>query len=242
MAGEVERMRVLEMIESGQISAEDGLRLLRAMENGSSEAAASEALPETIPPPASAQAAPEPAARVYLGEEDPVFVQEDENEEVITIQAGDSANFLPEDAQKWKQWWVIPLWIGVAILISGGFLMYRATLGPGFGLWFLCASVPFLIGLVLIVLAVQSRTAPWLHLRVQQRPGERPQRIAISFPLPIRLGVWFFRVFGSMIPNLEETALDEVLLALGDTVSAENPIYIQADEGDDGEKVEIYIG
>jgi hypothetical protein len=105
--------------------------------------------------------------------------------------------------------------------------------------------VPFTLGLLAIILAWQSRTSPWLHLRVQQAPGETPQRIAISMPLPTGLAAWFLRTFGHRIPAMKEQGLDELdkmILAVGKNVSPDNPIYVQVDEGENGEKVEIYIG
>ncbi len=120
--------------------------------------------------------------------------------------------------------------------------MSQTYLSSGFGFWFVCATLLLLFGLLVMLLAWQSRTAPWLHLRIEQKPGERPQRIAFSFPIPIQPAVWFVRVFGNRIPSLRNTSLDEVLLAVGETTSSENPISIQVDEGEDGEKVEIYIG
>jgi len=93
-----------------------------------------------------------------------------------------------------------------------------------------------------MALAVSSRTSRWLHLRVHQKPGERPQTIAISFPLPLRFAAWFVRNFGRYIPKLDQTGLDEMILALGKTTGPNSPFYIEVDEGEDGEQVQIYIG
>ena len=93
-----------------------------------------------------------------------------------------------------------------------------------------------------IAFAWISRVSLWLHLRVQQAPGEWPQQIAFSFPLPLRLAAWFLRIFGRYIPNLQDQRLDEIILAVGRSASPDNPIYIQVDEGESGEKVEIFIG
>ena len=149
---------------------------------------------------------------------------------------------LPADALKWKRWWMVPVWIGVAITIFGGLFMYLAMESSGLGFWFVCASVPFTLGLLVIVLAWGSRNAPWLHLRVQQPPGERPEKIAFSLPLPVRPAIWFLRTFSRWIPDLKEQAWDEVILAIGDKTSPDNPLYIIVDEEETGEKVEIYIG
>lgn len=251
MPTEKERMQILDMIESGAISAEDGVRLLNAI---SPEGDQHE-------PPASLHAQsinladdhhiePEVSYPVDSASPDERMFEQDGKDfsaeqvagqgEAINSTATHPA--LPQDARKWKNWWVIPFWVGVAIIISGGFLMYTSIENSGIGLSFLCAGIPFIIGVLLLWLGWQSRTAPWLHLRVQQRPGERPQRIAFSLPIPIRLTAWLARTFGSNVEQINDIQLDEMLLAVGETASPDNPIYIQVDEGDEGEKVEIYIG
>jgi len=249
MAHETERMRILEMIDSGTISAQDGLRLLEALGAGEEETTpeapdgllGSEQDSETLE--FTLDEAVDPDSRQEGGENtNGVFDPSDD----AYIDSGaaplDPGPHLPPDANKWRQWWILPFLIAVAVMTSGAVLMARSLQTAEFSIWFVCASVPFVIGLLVLVLAWQSRTAPWLHLRIQQKPGERPGRIAFSFPIPIKLTAWFLRNFGSKIPQLEETSLDEVLLAVGETTSPDNPIYIQVDEGDDGEKVEIFIG
>jgi len=139
---------------------------------------------------------------------------------------------------------MIPLWIGVGITVLSGMLMYWALQSAGVGFWFICAIIPFVIGVLVMAMGAQSRTARWLHLRVQQPPGERPQRIAISFPLPIGLTSWFFRTFRHRIPGMDSVPenIDEILNAMRDSTSPENPIYIRVDDDEDGDKVEIFIG
>jgi hypothetical protein len=94
----------------------------------------------------------------------------------------------------------------------------------------------------LAALSYGSRRSRWLHLRVDQKPGERPQHIAISMPLPIGLASWFMRTFGHMIPELRDKHIDEMLQAVSDNTNAENPLYVEVDEGENGEKVKVYIG
>ena len=50
------------------------------------------------------------------------------------------------------------------------------------------------------------------------------------------------RTFGSRIPGMEGIALDEVIMALGESATPDVPLYIEVDQGDNGEKVEVYIG
>jgi hypothetical protein len=112
----------------------------------------------------------------------------------------------------------------------------------GVGFWFFCFTVPFLIGVAVIGLAYQSRTAHWLHVRIHQAQDVWPRRINLSFPLPIRLTSWFLSRFKDRISGLQNTSLDEIILALDHTTTPENPLFIQVDEGEDGERVEIFIG
>jgi hypothetical protein len=92
-----------------------------------------------------------------------------------------------------------------------------------------------------LVLAWQSRSARWLHLRVQQRPGEWPRTIAFSFPLPLRISSWFMRIFQPYIPGMQGVSIDEMLSALETSTSSEEPLTIEVEE-DDGERVQIFIG
>lgn len=179
-------------------------------------------------------------------------VAEDETEDADAAgyteqyQKGDAAQtqrtWLPPDIEKWRRWWMLPLWAGVGFTVLGGWLMYLDLQNSNIGFWFLCAWVPLLLGVAVMTLAWQSRTARWLHLRVYQKPGEWPQKIAISFPLPIRLTAWVLRTFRDKIPGLPDTSIDELILALGESATPENPLYVEVDQGEDGERVQIYIG
>jgi hypothetical protein len=147
-----------------------------------------------------------------------------------------------DEINKWKRWWVIPFWIGAGITVIGGLLMYWAYSASGFGFWFACAWFPFLLGVAALALGWSSRTTPWLHVRVHQAPGETPQKIAISFPIPIRLTAWGLRTFGHRIPHMEGTSLDEVILALKDVAKDGTPLYVDVNEGENGEHVQVFIG
>jgi len=266
---EQERLKILEMIDSGQISAQDGIKLLNAL-NGDSAADATpggDALPESD---AGLLDAPEdlgemdfdPAQALdeHYPESGPEFSQErthglhEETSVTDTPQADEAESTYEEEPQvitspepfdpsqlKWRNFWWIPMWVGMGILVVGALLMYAAWNAGGFGFWFACTWFPFLLGVAVVALAWSSRTARWLHVRVHQKPGQKPERIAISLPIPLRLTAWFLRMFGDRIPNMNGTSLDEVILAL-DATSPEAPFYVEVNEGDDGERVEVYIG
>jgi hypothetical protein len=161
--------------------------------------------------------------------------------EAATASAAETAG--PDvDLDRWRRWWIIPMWIGIGILLVGALLMYGAYQAGGFGFWFGCATLPFIVGVIVMALAGFSQSARWLHIRVKTGQTEWPRNIAISFPLPIGLTAWFLRTFGSRIPKLRETGVDELIMALGEHTSAQTPLYINVDEGQGGEKVQVYIG
>ncbi len=240
MANDNERRFILEMIESGKISADEGLRLIQALGEGE-EMEAEEAFIEV---PSEATHAPE-----HLDEDQPFQAHLNQDtqpaaEEAAPIEGdilSEQVTF-PNDVDKWRRWWMIPIWVGVGFIILAGSLMYWALQSSGLGFWFYCSWVPFIFGLLLTVLAWQSRTARWLHLRIQQKEGEWPRNIAISFPLPIHITAWFFRLFGNKIPGVQDTSLDELILALDKTTAPDSPLYVKVDEGEDGERVEVFIG
>ena len=243
MANEEERRLILEMIANGKITAEQGLNLLQSLPADEEELAedsgllfdgASQAIPPALPLETDLEE-PFPGAD-QTSRPDAIPPVEPEYEP-----APDQAGASPPDFARWRRFWVIPLWVGVGITVISALLLFWAQQASGVGFWFFCAGVPFTLGIVLIVLAWQSRTARWLHLRVHQSPGERPQNIAISFPLPLRFSSWFLRTFHNRIPGMEGVPIDEAMSVIEKSTSPDQPLFIKVEE-EDGERVEIYIG
>jgi len=148
------------------------------------------------------------------------------------------------DLEHWRRWWMVPMLVGVGVLLVGALLMVAAFQSSGLGFWFVCASLPFALGVLIVALAAGSRSARWLHVRVRTNPAANdwPHNIALSFPLPIRLTAWLLRLVGPFVPQLKDHGFDELILALAETTSAEAPLYMDVDEGDGGERVQVYIG
>lgn len=229
MVSEMERTKILEMIESGTISAEDGLSLLNALDESTvmdhSVLIEQESTEESVSSLGETNKDDESYGNIE---------NEDDNTSKSTVPA--------DDIQRWKRWWVIPLWIGAGITVLGALLMYWAFQSNGIGFWFACAWFPFLIGVVLLAFAWNSRTSPWIHIRVDQKSGKSPQRIAFSLPIPIRLTVWGLRLFGHHIPHMQGVNLDEVILALQDVADDETPLLVDVEDDDDGDHVRVFIG
>jgi hypothetical protein len=228
MTDKNERIQILEMIESGVITAEEGARLLQALD-------ADDRLEETLADEAqfsSQDGMPGTGSEASAEDEFGSL-----NGEVIE-------NEFEPNIEKWKRYWVIPLWIGVGITIIGSLLMLWVYQSTGFSFWFGCTWLPFFLGVVLIAMAWGSRSARWLHLRVKQEPGEWPQTIAFSFPLPLNFAAWFMRTFGQFIPRVNEIGLDfdQIIESFKNNTTPETPFYVEVDEGDSGETVQIYIG
>ncbi len=146
--------------------------------------------------------------------------------------------------QGWKRWWLWPFGVGLLIAGFSSALMVWAYRAADFriGGWFILWTLPFLFGLFVMIVSFLSRKARWLHLRVNTGDEAWPRRIAISFPLPIGLAALFLRLFGGFIPPLRRTKVDEVILALDESATIDSPLYVEVNEGDGSEKVQVYIG
>jgi hypothetical protein len=229
-----EHMRILKMIEEGEISPEEGARLLQEVGSSLSE----EKLDSLSI-----------LAKIDRGEisaEEGIALLESD---ISYSEGGD--NFVheepfsqpppgipAEEIAKWQRWWTIPLYVGVGIVILSAVWLNSAYQKSGFGVGFFCSWVPLLIGVLLIALAWRSQSGPWIHVRVRG-PNEN---VAVSIPAPLGIAGWVLRNFGQFIPQLERTTIDEILVALDTTSKDKAPLYVVVDEGDQGEYIEIFIG
>jgi hypothetical protein len=225
MSTDAERKYILQMFASGKITADEGLNLINA-------------LMEDEYPPSQDQVESPPTDSQQPGNSTP----EAQEPEMIPGPSAAQKAALPPDAQKWRSWWIYPFVVGVIVVILGGWLLYWVQQSYGVGFWFLCSWLPFLLGVALMALSWEGRATHWIHIRVHQKSGEWPRNIAISMPLPLGLASWFFRTFGDKIPGVERASMEELIQSVDRNTSPENPVYIEVEEGEHGEQVEIYIG
>jgi hypothetical protein len=212
MPDNVER-KIFDMVEQGQITAEEGLRLINAMGGYSDESEPSE-----DPGNAAFEVVPE-------------------DERMPTAQFSEVEM---RRMKRLKRWWVLPFGIGLIITTLGAVWMYAGYSAKGFGVGFWLAWIPFLFGIFVLALSFQTSHSVWLHVRIQQKPGEKPQRIAFSLPMPLSLTRWFLRTFGERIPGLKDQPLESYSEILNN-LSPEEPFYVHVDD-EDGESVEVFIG
>jgi hypothetical protein len=224
------RLEILRKVERGELSTEDGSRLLGELEMGLLPEA--EPLP-AVPVPTPPAALPEPGVEVIPSS---APATSDQSPQLSDLEAS-RFNF-------WQRWWLLPFAIGVILLLLGAYWMYLGYLSAGLGWGFWLSWVPFGLGVIITAVAARSRTARWLHVRIHESGSkhDRPRNINISFPLPISFGAWVLRTFGRWMPNdFQQQHLDEVLATLDTALTRDAPMHVMVNE-DDGDQVEVFIG
>ncbi len=137
----------------------------------------------------------------------------------------------------------IPLWVGVIITVLSAWGMYSAQQSSGLGFWFFCLTLPLLFGILLIALGAGGKSARWLYLNVDRSyQNEWPRFITLALPLPLGWVSWFLKNFGSHIEGLKRTSVDEVLMAISTAKSITEPLIINVDDTDSGDRVQVFIG
>jgi hypothetical protein len=259
-----ERMQILEMIAVGRISASDGIRLLEALKQESGvekefiKASLGTNPSRHVPDETeSAKTASDSQTENYDDAKNEGIGGDGESNDVLyphevlegyspgtsaqTEEAFSRKGIPDPKIEKWKRWWMLPLWVGVGVTVAAGLLMFIVYQATQISFWFACTWIPFLTGVALIFLAWGLRRSRWLHVRVTQEPGEWPRHIAFSFPLPLGLAAWFIRTFKRWIPGMAHTNIEEIMAGMN-SITSDEPFYIEVDEGEDGERVEIFIG
>jgi len=170
--------------------------------------------------------------------------------EVEVVEAGASSGYERNDAPEFEQvksrarrFAMIPLWIGVFIAVLSAWGIYSVQQSVGVNFWFFCLMVPLLLGVLLIALGAGGEGSKWLYVNVDRRHAQDwPRNITLGFPLPLGLTAWFLRNFGQYIHGMEKTNVDEIIQILDATGKSGAPLIINANDNEDGEHVQVYIG
>ena len=151
-----------------------------------------------------------------------------------------AASVLRKTVRRWQWRWHKAGQIGLAITAVGGAWTWSMiTSGSWLGILFL--ALPFTaFGMLLAALGLIGRYSPWVHVRVNT---ERtwPNHIAFSFPLPVNEIAWGVNVFGNYLPDDKRSAIHEVLIAVRDQISPEQPIHVEVLGERLGERVQVLV-
>jgi hypothetical protein len=224
MATSEERQKILQMISSGKITAEEGTRLLNAL-SGSPQ-------PDQSTPPEQPQIAL-PADRV----EEPTFDQGPAP--TVEGEVIDPPPPIDVPIPNTQHWWQVPFWIGLAVLIAGAFIVAGAISGGAWCLVMVCGLPLLFLGIIGIIMAWFAHNGPWVHIRVKhKRPGEHDVNISV----PLDLGVVAVRVAEPFVPQMRNTGVDDVIVSLKNNVQRDRPVIIDVNDDEDGEHVQVIVG
>ena len=186
-----DRLEILELIERGDISVEEGLRRLQ----GEDEEGKVRSTPKTTQPPPVRPA-------------------------IIRVI------------------WQVVFWGGVALLAGGGLLVsavYAWSIRPG---WQIVGWLLFAFGLVAMLTGWWMRAARWLSIRIREEGGTR---ITLAFPVPLGLVYWAVRIARPFVPQLQDAPIDELVLAIHETLREGEPFVVDVHDEEDGDHVQVYF-
>ena len=209
-----ERKKILQMVEEGKISAEQAASLMRALET---DAYPAEPEVEVIQTGAAPGVSSE---QVHA----PEFEQ-------VKARARRLA--------------MIPLWAGVFITVLSAWALYGIQQNAGMNFWFYLMLLPLMLGVLLIALGAGGRTSRWIYIDVDRRNarrGDGPRHITLALPLPLGVLSWFLRTFGNSIHGMNRGKVDGIIQMLEITKTSGEPLIVNVDDRDDGERVQIFIG
>jgi hypothetical protein len=214
MADDIARNKLLHMIEDGDITPEDGLRLLNAFSANDGNDIYEQA--------------EEPA------DTDSDFQNFDDQTRIKEAQTDIST------LKKNKLWWIIPFAVGLILTIVGAIWMYLGYASKGFGWGFWLSWIPFGLGVVTMTISALSSQSKWIHIKVHEKKGKHPTNINLTFPIPLKFAQWFFHNFGNKIFKDKHVPADSIISMLTTDITDESPFYVNVD--DESDHVEIFIG
>lgn len=211
-----ERRKILQMVAEGKISAEQAASLMRAMEADTDAESDS----------------PEPQVEVL------------ETPTSFSSERVDAPEFEQVKARA-RRFAMIPLWVGVFITVLSAWGIYAVQQRAGTNFWFYCLMLPLLLGVLLVTLGAGGQSSRWIYINVDRRNAradDGPRHITLALPLPLGLVAWFFRTFGNLLHGMNRDRVDGIIQLLEVTRDSGEPLIVNVDDRDDGERVQIFIG
>lgn len=135
--------------------------------------------------------------------------------------------------------WEVPFFGGFVVAAFGLLGLIR-TRGRDGLLARTGAGLTLVLGLLGIFVGLWSRDAAWLHVRVQERDGDK---VNLSFPLPLGLADWVINLARGYVDVETAGHLDSAQAFLDALRRGESgePFTVEVEEGD-GDRVFIQIG
>ena len=171
-------------------------------------------------------------------------ISADEGEQLLeAMGGGDDAQrqTFPPDADPvvfppppaWASQWLAIVLVGTVLLFMGlgfSFLVIGGTISA----WWLLLTLPsLLVGSLVVLLGYFCSSQRWLHMHIDSDDA----KFKFSLPLPFSwiTGIFrFARLFEPRLAVITDDVLDEL------TYAAEGYFYVEVDEADKGDYVQIY--
>ena len=210
---EIERLEILRKIEAGEVSPEEGLRLLNAVDGDASETPERMGI-NPISSPAVEVLQPAPSGQNVHPKSD-----------------------MPDFSKFRMLSWIMFGAFLILTLISANW-MIQGWLTKNFGWGFWLSWIPFAVGILGMATSLNSR---WLHLRVREGGNGHQKNIRISMPLPLGIASWILNANPQWLPQeVRDKHIGETLREINHSITRDEPFYLEVDEDD--QHVEIYIG
>jgi hypothetical protein len=142
--------------------------------------------------------------------------------------------------KRYKNLWIIPLSAGVVLTVLGAYWVFWSMSSSGFGFWFACAWLPFILGTTVVALSAVSKYSRWIYVNVEQKKDDWPKRIIIAFPIPSGILRWGVKNFGHNIPPEHRDQVDFALKSILEGDGLSEPLFVDVDDED--ANVQVYIG
>lgn len=204
------RLDVLQKIERGELSPEEGLAQINAIDAGADQ-----------PAPAATAEEAMPAA------------------EIITP-ARPSGSSTPIDRPDFSRFrfisWILFGVFLILTVLSASWMIQGWQAHPfGWGFWL--SWIPFAIGILGMATSLNAR---WLHLRVTENEDGRQKNIRISMPLPLGIASWVLRANPGWLPQeMRGKNIAESLDEINKGITRDQPFYLEVDEDDEHVEIYI---
>ncbi len=198
-----ERAHILKMIEDGKISAEEGLKLMQALQTDPEDEA--------------------PEAEEYVSREDSSAEQA----------SAEAKREFEKRISRFRRLWLIPTIFGLGITLLGAWWMYNIVLAGLSGWFILALAFFLGgVALLSLGAGSRTSRWLYVNVQ-EKREGASPRRIRLAFPIPTGLLRWGIQTFGHRIPDRERMATDDILKMVFESDALNDPILIDVKEDDE---------